>query len=681
MPRLPKSLCFTTVFFAGWLALSLLPRVAGSAESPTATSVAERLSRAAVIERLSTDLEILASDEFEGRGVGTEGLQKAADYVREQFELAGLDVTRVDGGAFQSFKLPSGSRLGEHNSLVLTGPDDQTLELRLGEDFEVCSFGGTGTVEAELVFAGYGIDNKDLKYSDFEGVDVEGKIVVIMRRTPLQEDPNSPFTGHHGGISRDAALQTKVSHAFGKGAAGVLFVNDPYSGRSKQRAADNQIAKAKDEIVAVAREIAESASPSEGQRKQLTQAVQRLDNLLEVHKELKTDELMEFGYAGTGKKDDLPIAHLRIAVLDQMLESALETSLAKLEVEIDSDFKPRSRLLTGWSATLRTDIELVETEVHNVIGVLPGTGPRAEEFVVIGAHYDHIGYGGKNSLAPNVKEIHNGADDNGSGTVALIELARRFAASEAPPPRTMVFIAFTAEELGLIGSAHYVKQPVFPLEKTIAMFNMDMVGRLEEDKLTVFGTGTSSRWKDLVVRLGEQHGFRLSMQPEGFGPSDHSSFYGKKIPVLHFFTGTHQDYHRPTDQTDKINYEGIARVASMMEGVIEETLRSEELPDYIEIAQRANIGRSGNRPYFGSIPDFNSEIPGYSLSGVSPNSPAAKGGLKAGDTIIKFGEIKVSGLDDFDLALRRFSAGDEVEVVVLRDAKELTLKVTLAHPK
>ncbi|HUG20279.1 MAG TPA: M20/M25/M40 family metallo-hydrolase [Planctomycetaceae bacterium] len=660
------------LFIAGCAALLLLPQLSHAADLPT---------NAAIVKRISADLEILASDEYEGRGVGTEGLAKASIYVRDQFREAGLDVTQVEGGAFQSFNLPSGAEIGEHNALVLKGPDDQSIELKLGEDYEVCSFGGSGKLEAELVFLGYGIENKKLNYSDFEGIDVKGKIVVIMRRTPQQTVKDSPFGGAHGGISRDASLQTKVSLAFGHGAAGILFVNDPYAGRSKLENAEEQIQKAKDGIVGVTREYVNAEHKSDELLGKLKESLQRLDNLREVHSSLETDELMKFGYAGTGKQGDLPIAHLQIEELDKVLQASLGKTLTQLEAAIDSDFKPRSAILSGWKAELQTDIKLIETEVHNVIGVLEGDGPLADEIVVIGAHYDHVGYGGANSLAPNVKEVHNGADDNGSGTVALIELARRFAAAEKPPPRKIVFIAFTAEELGLIGSDHYVKNPVFPLDKTIAMFNMDMVGRLNENKLTVFGTGTSSRWKDLVVEEGEKRDFRLSLQPEGFGPSDHSSFYGKKIPVLHFFTGTHQDYHRPTDDTDKINYEGIVRVADMLEALIENTLENETTPDYIEIAQRANIGRSGSRPYFGSIPDFNSEIPGYTLSGVSPGSPADKAGLKAGDTIVKVGEIKISGLDDFDLALRRFSAGDEIETIVLREGKEVKLKVTLAHPK
>ncbi len=263
----------------------------------------------------------------------------------------------------------------------------------------------------------------------------------------------------------------------------------------------------------------------------------------------------------------------------------------------------------------------------------------------------------------------------------LIELARRLSARKTKLPRRIVFIAFTAEELGLIGSARYVANPVFPLDKTIAMFNMDMVGRLREQRLTVFGTGTAPRWKKMLDDQGKRHKFALSMKPSGFGPSDHSSFYGKKIPVLHFFTGTHSDYHRPGDDWPKINLGGIEQVVGLIEDMVLATAHTKARPKYVELTSRAQVNRSGSRPYFGSIPDFASDAKGYSLSGVAPGSPAAKGGLKGGDLIVGLGTTKIGGLDDFDLALRKYKGGDVVAVTLIRDGKRKTLKVTLAKPR
>jgi membrane-associated protease RseP (regulator of RpoE activity) len=245
-----------------------------------------------------------------------------------------------------------------------------------------------------------------------------------------------------------------------------------------------------------------------------------------------------------------------------------------------------------------------------------------------------------------------------------------------------VFIAFTGEERGLLGSAHYVREPLIPLEKTVAMFNMDMVGRLTDDKLTVFGTGTAPRWDEWIDREAAERNLQITKKPEGLGPSDHSSFYAKKIPVLHFFTGTHNDYHRPSDDWDKINIEGMGRIVDLLDDLVITTAHTEEPPQYVAVQGKASLEpRSGARPYFGSIPDFGTEAKGYAIQGVSPESPADKAGVKAGDVLIKLGEHQITGLDDFDLALRTFSAGEAVEMVVLRDGKEVTLTVTLATPR
>ena len=263
----------------------------------------------------------------------------------------------------------------------------------------------------------------------------------------------------------------------------------------------------------------------------------------------------------------------------------------------------------------------------------------------------------------------------------LIELARRIGAREEPLPRRLVFIAFTGEERGLLGSIHYVGDPLVPMEQTVAMINMDMVGRLEDDQLTVFGTGTSTFWEGLLESAAESRSLQLFMKPEGLGPSDHSSFYNKEVPVLHLFTGTHSDYHRPGDDWEKINYEGMGRISEFAEEIVLTVAQAEERPDYVQVQGRASIQRSGSRPYFGSIPDFSSDAEGYAIQGVAPDSPADKGGIKGGDVITRLGGQRIGGLDDFDLALRRFSPGQEVEVVVLRDGDDVTLNVTLAQPR
>ena len=419
-------------------------------------------------------------------------------------------------------------------------------------------------------------------------------------------------------------------------------------------------------------------------RNALTAAVNQLTSVKSAGASPNDDALMKFGYAGHGDNKPTPPAFHITQKSAGKLFAALGVKQEELEQQIDADLKPRSAVVAGWKARGTLSMEKVKTEVFNVIGVIDGEGPLADETVVIGAHYDHVGRGGAGSLAPGSNDIHNGADDNASGTISLLELARRYgeAAKTKKPARRIVFMAFTGEELGLLGSARYCKEPVFPLEQTIAMFNMDMVGRLKDDqKLIVYGTGTSSRWEPQLKEHNGEGNFHLILKPEGFGPSDHSSFYAKKIPVLHFFTGEHPDYHKPTDDWEKLNIDGVARVTDLIEKLVTTTVANPEKPGYVEVKGNASMNRGGNRPYFGSIPEFGNEEPGYSISAAAPGSPADKGGLKGGDRIIKLGGHAVTNLDDFDAALRKFKPGDEVDVIVVRDKKEVTLKVKLDPAK
>jgi hypothetical protein len=655
--------------------LLVLLAAAGGARGATPAEVEDRLLDA---------VRTLAADEFEGRGIGTAGLGKAQQYLREQFTAAGLDVAAAGGDPFQEFDVIDGAVLQSPNTLEFRGPNGESVPLELGKDFQVCSFGDSGSFAAPLVFAGYAIESTDPAYNDFADIDVEGKAVIILRRTPQQGREAGLFDAGPHGASRHAGLRTKVSNAFRHGAAAILLVNDPYNGRHEAERIAEQLQDARAALVAATQAVADAAGDPAKEaeaQEQLKLAQRRVEQTDKVAAEHTLDPLMEFGYGGTRSGKAVPIVHITQAASDRILTAALGKSLAEIEAEIDEAGQPRSAALAGWTAAGQTSLTVERVDVANVIGVLEGEGPLADETIVIGAHYDHVGLGGDGSLAPNSKEIHNGADDNASGTAALVELARRFAARPEKPARRLVFIAFTGEERGLLGSAHYVKQPLFPLETTVAMFNMDMVGRLDEDKLTVFGVGTSPRWEPLLDQCAEPAGLTLVKKPEGFGPSDHSSFYAREIPVLHLFTGTHDDYHRPTDDWEKINVDGMRRIVDFLERVVLDTLAVAEKPGYIAIEQRATLTRSGNRPYFGSIPDFSTEIEGYALQGVSPGSPADVAGLRAGDVIVQLGADRIGSLDDFDLALRKFSPGQQVTVTVLRSGHQVKLQVVLSTPR
>jgi Zn-dependent M28 family amino/carboxypeptidase len=318
--------------------------------------------------------------------------------------------------------------------------------------------------------------------------------------------------------------------------------------------------------------------------------------------------------------------------------------------------------------------------VKNIIGVLEGEGPLADETIIVGAHYDHLGLGGYGSLAPWTSAIHNGADDNASGTSTLLEIARRLAASEKKPHRRIVFIAFSGEERGLLGSAHYVRQPRYPLEKTIAMFNLDMVGRLREDKLTVFGTATAKNFDSLVGEACQQAGIHLIKFEGAMGrdqlSSDHVSFYNRKIPALHFFTGTHTDYHRPSDDADKLNVVGMRRIADVVVKVVETTDAEVERPQYVEVKQSGSGGVRGVS--LGTMPDYSAQVEGVALAGVRPGSPADQAGMKAGDILIQLGDSRIGNIDDFMNALGKHKPGEEVPITVKREGKDVKLKATLA---
>ena len=464
-------------------------------------------------------------------------------------------------------------------------------------------------------------------------------------------------------------------------------MNDPASVKKNAKENESAIRRATNRVVEAAEALdaaADGSAAAAAARKDLAKGVARLKKARADVKKADDDPLMVFGYGGNGKNraaspsssspSPPPIGCSR-------RRSARRSKSSK--PAIDKDLKPKSQVLAGWKAEGVTSILRQQVEVKNVIGVLEGEGPHADETVVFGAHYDHLGRGGfsSGSLLEGSNEIHNGADDNASGTCALMEVARFFGHQAKKPPRRLVFIAFTGEEEGLVGSVHYVKEPIFPLAKTVAMINLDMVGRLNEERLTVYGLGTSDHFKELIERTTKSHHFHLIPKPEGFGPSDHSSFYGKKIPVLFFFTGTHSDYHRPTDDWDKINIVGMDRIVDLVEEVATTIVNAPDRPNYIEIKGMGMVSRGGSRPYFGSIPDFGNEAAGYAIQGVTADSPADRAGIKGGDLIVQMGERKIAGLDDFDQALRRFKAGDEIPVVVVRGGKKVSLKVVLGRPK
>jgi hypothetical protein len=644
----------------------------------------------AVESRLSQGVGYLASDELEGRGVGTKGLDLAADYIAAQFREIGLKTELFEGQPFQKFKMTTGASLGPRNELTLVGPapeggEPRQIDWKLGEQFNPLAIGGSGKLDLPLVFVGYGITAKDENYDDYANVDVKGKAVLILRHEPQQANPHSVFDGDKN--SEHAPFKRKISNAYEHGAAAVIFVTDNFDIRKTVEAARKRFQAAVAELNELSAKFKAINQPSaEVIAKHEEQVAALAKKAKKVADQMRADgdPLLPFDGAGPDAADgrNFPVIYCRPSAVDEIVRASLDTTLAALETEIDKGPTPHSRELAGWRIVGETSVERHEAEVKNVVGVLEGEGPLAEETIVIGAHFDHLGYGGAGSAAPGVTEIHNGADDNGSGTAVLIEIAHKLASRTTKLPRRVVFVAFTGEERGLIGSARYVRNPLVPLDKTVAMLNLDMVGRLQDEKLIVHGTGTASEFDALIDRFGKEYGFQITKKPGGFGPSDHSSFYAAKVPVLFFFTGSHKDYHRPTDDVDKLSVGGMRRIGDMVSEIAVVLAQAGERPHYMEVkGGNETLGGGGDRPYFGSIPDFSQDEPGYALTGVTKGGPAERGGIKAGDIIVEFGDSKIGNLEDFDSALRKYKAGDKVPVVVKRGAERVKLEITLDPPK
>ena len=395
--------------------------------------------------------------------------------------------------------------------------------------------------------------------------------------------------------------------------------------------------------------------------------------------------------AGAAK---IPCVHMHRDVAELLFRRAFGKTVDQIEDAIDKDLKPLNGPMKGLTADFDVAVERDrKIPTKNVVGVLEGKGPLANETVIVGAHYDHLGYGGSGSLDRSSKSaIHHGADDNASGSTTVVELARRFGAMKDRVGRRMVFMTFSGEEMGLLGSAHYCKEPIFPLEDTLAMVNLDMVGRMiadketNQDKLEIGGLGSAKQFDEMIDKYNEKYKFKLKRTAAGMGPSDHQSFFLKKLPVLFFFTGLHTDYHRPSDTWDKINFVGMVKVADMCEEIVVDLAARPEKLDFINVAGSmipSDPSRSSSRMRvrIGAMPEYNDDKEGVLLQGVSPDSPAEKAGLKEGDRIVELAGQPLKNLTAYMEALGKCEPGKVVELVILRKGEKINVKVTPEKPK
>ena len=564
-------------------------------------------------QEIQDHINYLASDELEGRFSGSAGERLAGDYIAEEFESYGLK--KMFGSSyFQEFDFTSNIELGENNSLSIK-TSDGSIDLKITDDFVTAPFSGNFNFEGDLVFVGYAISSDKIDYDDFAGVDVNNKIVIAMRYNPDNDSTKSEFDAF-------SALRRKASTAKEKGAKAIVFVNG--------------------------------------------------------YKPAEDDKLIEFRYDRSSGIEDFAAVHVKRDIIDNLLK-ANGKDFKEVQETIDNTKKPLSFSLDNGSISIQTEVKYNTGVGRNVVGWIEGSDPVLKnEYIVLGAHYDHLGYGEVGSLYRGDEVlIHNGADDNASGTTGLLELAEKIGSEPDNFKRSIIFMAFSGEELGLLGSIHIVNNSPVSIEDIAAMLNMDMIGRMNEDTvLNLIGVGTSTNFKSLLEEKNK-YGFKLSFTDDGFGGSDHQSFTNKNIPVLFFFTGTHEDYHKPSDDADKINSEAQEKIVKYVYDITEELSNSEERPDYVQVKREAPRGGYGGKVYVGTVPEFGYEGKGFKLSGVSDGGPAQLAGLQGGDIMIKFGKKDLENIYDFMYAMSEYAPGDEVDVVVLREGEEKTFTLKL----
>ncbi len=560
-------------------------------------------------------INYLASDKLQGRFTGSEGGEMAAEYIQADFESSGLKPL-FNGNFRQNFPFVAGIELTDNNKFMLN-INGEELSPKIEEEYTPAPFSGNVDYHGEIVFAGYGISAPDLNYDDYKDIDVKGKAVVIMRYNPEGANPHTEF-------GKFSAYRYKADVAKQKGASAVIFVS--------------------------------GYIPKDDE-----------------------DKLMKLRYDGAGPMADFGIIQIKRDIADKLFK-AEGLDFETVQQKIDSLKVPDSFLFKNSKVMLSTGVNEVTKHADNIGGYLEGNDPQLKnEYIVIGAHYDHLGWGETGSLYTGTEpQIHNGADDNASGTAGVMELAEKFASQKDNLKRSMIFLCFSGEELGLIGSSYFTNNSPIPLDKVDAMLNLDMVGRLNaEDQLTVYGTGTSTEFKDLLNTDNKDYNFKLTFNDEGYGPSDQSSFYAKEIPVLFFFTGTHTDYHRPTDDADKINSQGEEEVIKYVYEIADNIDEDSTKPDYINVPRKGGGRDMAFSVYVGTVPDYASQVDGLKINGVGEGSPAQKAGLQGGDIIIEFGGKKISNIYDYTYALGDHSPGDIVDVVVMRSGEKKTMKVEL----
>jgi Tol biopolymer transport system component len=553
---------------------------------------------ATAADRFAADVAYLAGDELGGRGVGTPGLRKAADYIVSELGKIGVEGAWGEGAYGQPVEVATAVSVGDGTAVTI-GPRAVAADQRIPT-----SFSASGKASGATVFVGYGISAPELGRDDYKGKRVKARIAVIRRFVPPGETFAQPEHQR-----RYSDLHYKAFLAREKGAVGVVFIDLP--------------------------ELA----------------------------------------AGGKMPDEAPLPELSLARLKDVGIPAVVVT------------REAGAALARKSARVSLAVELERNQVttYNIAGVIrAGAENKLPGAVVVGAHYDHLGMGGESSLEPGVAAPHNGADDNASGVAGLLEVARQLHGRRGELRRDVYLVAFTAEEMGLLGSSLFARELPGELAAgdVVAMLNMDMIGRMRGNTVAALGGETAAEWASLVPAACEAAAIRCRLSGDGYGPSDQTPFYAAKIPVLQFFTGPHGDYHKTTDDAHLVNAGGGARIATVVAGVGAAVANRPGELSYREVAAPLPAGdRRSWGASMGTIPDYadKGDVPGVLLSGVRPGGPAAAAGIQGGDRLTRIGKTEVRTVQDFVYVLQQAKPGERVPVELIRDGKKMTVKITFGE--
>jgi Peptidase family M28/PDZ domain/PA domain len=563
-------------------------------------------------------VETLASDRFAGREAGSTGEQQAGDYIAAQLARMGARPLPGRQDVFMSFDFTAGSRDG--GSQLSAG----SQRFSAPADVVALSFSDDGTVSAPAVFAGYGIvvpEAQSFGYDSYATLDVKDKAVVVLRYFPEDADKETKSI-----LARYSDLRYKALAARQRGAKALLVVTGP-------------------------------RSPNAGQTVPIT---------------------FDTALAGSG----IPAASISSKAAAALFGSR---SLESVQKELDSGNPHVAGFaLDGVTVELSTKLVREKRTARNVVAFLPATSPVTgveKPWIVVGAHYDHLGLGRNgNSLASgaDVGKPHVGADDNASGSAAVLAVAEAFA-RRTMRRRNLVVALWSAEEIGLIGSNTFVNSPPIPLNQVAAYLNFDMVGRMQDNKLAVQATGSSTTWASLIERANVAAGFNLSLQPDPYQPTDVATFNQASVPSLNFTTGAHLDYHKPSDTPDKINYEDLDRIAEFATSIAARLMESDQAPQFVKVEQSSQtVNRTGVRLFTGTVPDYAADAKGLLLGGVIGGGPAEQAGLQKGDVIIEIAGQTIANIYDYTYALELLKIGEPVKVVYMRGSERRETTMTPA---